>query len=79
MISVWNLLKTCNMIKALKFINEIINTFVWAMGTTLVVIVTLNMFEIKTIIIIGICSLILNIGLSLTIKRMQKEKEEDER
>lgn len=67
------------MIKALKFINEIINTFAWAMGITLVVIGTLNMFEIKTIIIIGICSLILNIGLSLSIKLMQKEKEEDER
>lgn len=66
------------MIKALKFINEIINTFAWAMGITLVVIGTLNMFAIETIIIIGICSLILNIGLSLTIKRMQKEKEEDE-
>lgn len=67
------------MIKVLKFINEIINTFALAMGITLVVIGTLNMFAIETIIIIGICSLILNIGLSLSIKLMQKEKEEDER
>lgn len=66
------------MIKALKFINEIINTFALAMGITLVVIGTLNIFAIETIIIIGICSLILNIGLSLSIKRMQKEKEKKE-